>query len=70
MSKATSRLGTRIRSEIAIGRSPVQQKTIRESYRIRGSVARIHINRNIIRTALTASAILCRLINESSANST
>lgn len=58
MSNAISILGTRISSAIAIGSIPVQQNTISWSYRIRGSVARIHTNRNIINTALTPRIIL------------
>lgn len=58
MSNAIRILGTRISRAIATGRSPVQQNTISESYRIRGRVARIHTKININRTALIARAIL------------
>lgn len=61
ISKATSRLGIRIRREIAIGSIPVQQKIIRVSKRTRGSVALIQTNRNINRIAFSPSTILCRL---------
>lgn len=61
ISKATSRLGIRIRRAIAIGSIPVQQKIIRVSKRTRGSVALIQTKRNINRIAFSPSTILCRL---------
>ena len=68
ISKAIRILGTRISSAIAKGSIAVQQNTISASYRIRGRVARTHTKMNIKRTALIASAILCRLRKESLLN--
>jgi hypothetical protein len=69
MSNATRILGTSTTKAIARGNIPVQQKTIRLSYRIRGRVARNQTKRKQKAQVLRPKTILCRLMNVSLINS-
>jgi hypothetical protein len=65
MSKAISRLGTRITSAMTTGMKPIQHMVMSCSYRSRGRVARNHTKTNAKTQVLSASTIACVLINVS-----
>jgi fibronectin type 3 domain-containing protein len=69
MSNATRILGTSTTKAIARGSIPVQQKTIKLSYRIRGRVARNQTKRKQKAQVFRPSTILCRLMKVSLINS-